>query len=56
MGGVYCEDCEIAEVTDPNADDAQGRGVDSHAVDPDTAAKLWTLSAQLTGVDAFTPV
>ena len=28
-------------------------GVDAHAIDPDAAARLWTVSAQLTGVDAF---
>ena len=32
------------------------RGVDAHAVDPDDAARLWTVSAGLTGVDAFAPV
>ena len=53
MGGVYCEDCDIAEPTNPNADTADQSGVDAHATDPDIAAKLWTVSAQLTGVDAF---
>jgi NAD(P)-dependent dehydrogenase (short-subunit alcohol dehydrogenase family) len=53
MGGVYCEDCDIAEPTNPNADTADQSGVDAHATDPDIAAKLWTISAQLTGVDAF---
>ena len=28
-------------------------GVDAHAIDPDIAARLWTVSVQLTGVDAF---
>jgi hypothetical protein len=27
-------------------------GVRDYAVDPDSAARLWTLSAELTGVDA----
>ena len=54
MGGVYCEDCDIAEPTEPE----RGRpptqsGVDDHAIDPEIAARLWTVSAQLTGVDAF---
>src|SRR4051794_15051987 len=53
MGGVYCEDCEIAAVTVPGSPDAKLRGVDEHAIDPDAAARLWTLSAELTGVDAF---
>jgi len=52
-GGVYCEDCDIAEPTNPNSPTADQGGVDAHAIDPDIAAKLWTVSAQLTGVDAF---
>ncbi|MFC4009220.1 SDR family NAD(P)-dependent oxidoreductase [Nonomuraea purpurea] len=50
MGGVYCEDCDIAEAV---TDDTQGPGVRPHAIDPDQAARLWTLSAELTGVNAF---
>jgi NAD(P)-dependent dehydrogenase (short-subunit alcohol dehydrogenase family) len=53
MGGVYCEDCDIAEITEPGSPAAEPRGVDPHAIDPDVAARLWTLSAQLTGVNAF---
>ena len=53
MGGVYCEDCDIAEPTDVGGPTERLRGVDAHAVDPDAAARLWTLSARLTGVDAF---
>ncbi|KAB8190832.1 SDR family NAD(P)-dependent oxidoreductase [Nonomuraea phyllanthi] len=49
MGGVYCEDCDIAE---PAADPV-GPGVRDYAIDPEQAARLWTLSAELTGVDAF---
>jgi NAD(P)-dependent dehydrogenase (short-subunit alcohol dehydrogenase family) len=50
MGGVYCEDCDIAEVDD---DPSATRGVRLHAIDPDQARRLWDLSARLTGVDAF---
>ena len=51
MGGVYCEDCDIAELV---PDDDKGMvGVRSYAVDPEQAARLWTLSAELTGVNAF---
>lgn len=53
MGGVYCEDCDIAEPTDPGSPMARFAGVDPHAVDPADAAKLWTLSAALTGINAF---
>ena len=50
MGGVYLEDCDIAE---PATDDAQPSGVKPWAVDPEQAARLWDLSAELTGVNAF---
>ncbi|MEW9556171.1 SDR family NAD(P)-dependent oxidoreductase [Nonomuraea sp. NPDC050783] len=50
MGGVYCEDCDIAEVIPGQA---SGPGVREYAVDPEQAARLWRLSADLTGVDAF---
>lgn len=51
MGGVYCEDCDIAE---PAAEGTVlGSGVSAWAADPERAARLWTLSAELTGVDAF---
>ena len=53
MGGVYCENCDIATRTDVGAPDENLRGVDAHAVDPETAARLWKVSAELTGVDAF---
>ncbi|MFB4282456.1 MULTISPECIES: SDR family NAD(P)-dependent oxidoreductase [unclassified Nonomuraea] len=50
MGGVYCDDCDIAELsTDP---DSLG-GVRAHAIDPHQAARLWALSADLTGINAF---
>jgi NAD(P)-dependent dehydrogenase (short-subunit alcohol dehydrogenase family) len=46
MGGLYLEDCEVAEIT--TAFDFAAGGVMPHAVDPDQAARLWTLSAELT--------
>lgn len=52
-GGVYCEDCDIAAEVDPDSPMARFAGVNPHAVDPDDAARLWELSAELTGVDAF---
>jgi NAD(P)-dependent dehydrogenase (short-subunit alcohol dehydrogenase family) len=52
-GGVYCEDCDIAEPTEPGSASARVRGVNPHAIDPDAAARLWALSAALTGVNAF---
>lgn len=53
MGGVYCEDCDIARPTDPSSPLARFAGVDAHAVDPDNAARLWDVSAELTGVNAL---
>ncbi len=53
MGGVYCEDCDIAEPTLEGSPEARIRGVNAHAVDRADAARLWTLSAELTGVNAF---
>jgi NAD(P)-dependent dehydrogenase (short-subunit alcohol dehydrogenase family) len=51
MGGVYCEDCDIAE---PAAQEGVlGSGVRAWATDPERAARLWKLSAELTGVDAL---
>ncbi|CDR11832.1 SDR family NAD(P)-dependent oxidoreductase [Streptomyces iranensis] len=52
MGGVYCEDCDIAEPASEGTE--LGSGVSVWATDPERAARLWTLSAELTGVDAFT--
>jgi NAD(P)-dependent dehydrogenase (short-subunit alcohol dehydrogenase family) len=53
MGGVYCENCNIAEPTVPGSPTARIEGVDAHAIDPDVAARLWTVSAALTEVNAF---
>ncbi len=52
MGGVYCEDCDVAEV----ATEGEGivPGVRPYAIDPEQAERLWTLSAELTGAHAVT--
>ena len=52
-GGVYCEDCDIAAVADPEDPMARFRGVSAHGVDTTSAERLWALSAELTGVNAF---
>lgn len=51
MGGLYCEDCEIAGVDE--SDPPSFAGVRAYAADPEQTARLWTLSAGLTGIDAF---
>ena len=52
-GGVYLEDCDIAEPTVTDSPTARIAGVNPHAIDAEAAARLWALSAELTGVDAF---
>lgn len=48
LGGVYCEDCDIAIVNDGNV----GRkGVSSWACDPYLSERLWKLSAAWTELD-----
>lgn len=44
-GGVYCEDCHVAEVDDQSS----ASGVRSYALDPQAADRLWDLSEELTG-------
>ncbi len=47
LGGVYLEDCDVAEVgTEDGAP-----GVRPYAIDPESARRLWALSSTLTGVD-----
>lgn len=48
MGGVYCEDCDVAEAVP--ADHVEPSGVRPWAIDPDLAGKLWDLSEELTSV------
>ena len=45
--GVYCEDCDIAEPTDPTSPMARYRGVDDHATDDEFAERLWAISEDL---------
>ena len=51
LGGVYCEDCDIAEVNDAGRRRAAacGRGPSI----PRRRARLWALSAELTGIDVI---
>lgn len=55
LGGVFAEDCEIAEITDlynsaPNVDEVvRKKGVMPYAIDKENADKLWTLSEKLLG-------
>ncbi len=44
-GGVYCEDCHVAE----QDDESTSGGVRSYALNPSFADQLWKLSEELTG-------
>ncbi len=44
-GGVYCEDCHVAEIDDHSANG----GVRSYAIDKGNADRLWAISEQMTG-------
>jgi NAD(P)-dependent dehydrogenase (short-subunit alcohol dehydrogenase family) len=46
QGGVYLEDCHVAELTD---DPSASGGVRAYALDPQTADALWDLSERLVG-------
>jgi NAD(P)-dependent dehydrogenase (short-subunit alcohol dehydrogenase family) len=48
MGGVYCQDVDIAPILP--RDSTSNVGVRSYAIDPRTAEQLWLLSERLTGV------
>ena len=54
MGGVYCEDCDMAGPTDPESPLARYMGVDAHAVDRVSARRLWEMSTEFTGSDLAT--
>lgn len=43
-GGLYLEDCHIAEI---NNDQTASAGLQSYAVDPDTAQRLWAVSEEM---------
>ncbi|MHB9848771.1 SDR family NAD(P)-dependent oxidoreductase [Streptomyces krungchingensis] len=55
-GGVYCEDTDVADirpVSQSSGVEGLGPGVAAYAIDREAAARLWRLSADLTGVHAF---
>jgi len=45
-GGLYLEDCHVAQVNDA---EGAGEGVRSYALDPDAARRLWSVSEELVG-------
>ncbi len=54
MGGVYCENCDIAPIIkDDNKEPTQLRGVMPYAIDPEQANRLWNMSEKLIGLEAW---
>ena len=47
MGGVYCEDSEVAEIA---SDEGVSPGVKSYSLDESGAKRLWSLSEKLTSM------
>jgi NAD(P)-dependent dehydrogenase (short-subunit alcohol dehydrogenase family) len=48
MGGVYCQDVDVAEILQPDSE--SNVGVRPYAINPEAAQRLWSLSERLTGV------
>lgn len=56
IGGVYCEDADVAELDEGQIehrhdDPSTARGVQPYSLDEASAQRLWTLSEQLTGIN-----
>ncbi|MDT4894213.1 MAG: hypothetical protein QOE97_3248 [Pseudonocardiales bacterium] len=47
--GRYFENCQEADPDDPTAAGTDAAGVAPHALDPDAAERLWTVSEQMNG-------
>ncbi len=55
IGGVYCENTDIAELDEGNIENnynepASLRGVQPYSVNAENAKRLWTLSEEMTGI------
>jgi NAD(P)-dependent dehydrogenase (short-subunit alcohol dehydrogenase family) len=48
VGGVYCEDCDIAEVS---TGAVGSPGVRAYSLNGDSARRLWTLTEDMTGIE-----
>jgi len=47
VGGVYCEDADVAELA---SDTSMSNGVKRYSLDEDNAKRLWTISEAMTGI------
>jgi NAD(P)-dependent dehydrogenase (short-subunit alcohol dehydrogenase family) len=53
LGGVYCQDVEVAELTSGNTENGnalEAQGVQPYSVDENNAKRLWDLSEKMTGI------
>lgn len=50
IGGVYCEDVEVAELLDDSAAAGASSGVRLYSLDKSNVARLWEASEEMTGV------
>ncbi|WP_027378277.1 SDR family NAD(P)-dependent oxidoreductase [Chryseobacterium daeguense] len=55
IGGVYCENCDIAEIDNGQIehryeDPSTIRGVQPYSIDPENAERLWKLSEEMIGL------
>jgi len=53
IGGVYCEDVEVAELANGTIEQGNGleaQGVQPYSVDQNNAKRLWNLSEEMTGI------
>lgn len=50
IGGVYCEDADIAELVDTKSASSHSGGVHLYSLDENNAKRLWTLTEELTGM------
>ncbi len=48
MGGVYCEDADVAELS---SETSVSGGVKRYSLDETSAKRLWTLSEEMTGIE-----
>jgi NAD(P)-dependent dehydrogenase (short-subunit alcohol dehydrogenase family) len=53
IGGVYCEDADIAMLLDTNSNPATG-GVQQYSLDELNAKKLWSWAEEITGINFLT--
>lgn len=51
IGGMYCEDCDVAPLAAPGSSMDDG-GVREYAVDKESAERLWQVSAETVGIAA----